>query len=327
MTWDPVAWFLGGGAQHSPEVARLLAFAATSAAEGIVTPGDLKVVPLATPGSSVRVLAGACLILNRAAGGAQQTYVARNISEDVKGIAATGTGSGRNDLVIAQIKDPFMPGEPWADPADVTVGPYIFTEVVPNVPTAATATPQDASAYLRTQGITGIPLAAVILPANSSVVGTAQLKDLRRLALPREKRVTVPLYTLDPQILTTVSPSWQEFPTTKPLVDVPEWATHAHVTITVAQLVQEPNAVNRADLVAQLGDKVSPGVQVNIAAGPQARSTVLVSSEVTVSHLAGTTTTVKMIGRRTNTDVAPGSIALDIYSQVIFDVTFSERVV
>ncbi|WP_348240077.1 hypothetical protein, partial [Salmonella enterica] len=87
-----------------PEVARLLAYAATAGAKGIVTPGDIKVVPLDVPGSSVRVHAGACLIPSEAAGGAQQTYVGRNPSADTVSISATGSGSGRSDLIVARVE-------------------------------------------------------------------------------------------------------------------------------------------------------------------------------------------------------------------------------
>ena len=61
MSFDSVPWFVGGGALHSPEVARLLAHAATSGAAGVVTPADLAVSALPVPGASVRVAVGGAL--------------------------------------------------------------------------------------------------------------------------------------------------------------------------------------------------------------------------------------------------------------------------
>lgn len=181
MTWDSVPWFIGGGAQHSPEVARLLAYAATNGAEGVVSPGDLKVAPLDVPGASVRVLAGACLVPNRAAGGIAQTYVGRNPSQDVVAIGATGSGAGRSDLVVARVEDPFMAGEPWDDPADPITGPYIFTRVISNVP-AGTTRLQDVPGHA---GESGIALARIDVPANTGAITTGMIKDLRKLAQAR----------------------------------------------------------------------------------------------------------------------------------------------
>ena len=94
MAWDSTPWFVGGGAHHSPEVARVLAYAASSGAEGIVTPEALRVRPLAVPGTSVRIAPGACLIVNRYPGGAWQTYVGRNPVEHTVPITAAGAGGG-----------------------------------------------------------------------------------------------------------------------------------------------------------------------------------------------------------------------------------------
>lgn len=242
--WDSVPWFIGGGAQHSPEVARLLAYAATSSAEGIVTPGDLKVVPLAVPGSSVRILAGACLIINRAAGGAQQTYVGRNPSEDVKALAATGSGSARNDLIIAQVKDPFMPGEPWATPSDVTKGPYIFSEIVSNVPASAAASNQAATAYLRTKGISGIVLAAVIFPANTATITAGMIRDLRKVAQPRRERFSGRYnITYDPNDAGTTG-TWLRYPDVpQPVLDIPDWATQAFIRVDIDGIMARDSAL------------------------------------------------------------------------------------
>jgi hypothetical protein len=227
MSWDSVPWFVGGGAEHSPEVARLLAFAAIGGAEGIVEPGDLKVLPLDVPSGSVRVVIGAALIRNRATGGAQQTYVARNPTEDVVSISETGSSGGRSDLIVAQIEDPNMAGEPWQDPTDPKVGPYVFTRVIPNVP-AGTTRLQDVPGY---EGRSAITLARVDLPASTGTVTAALITDLRKLARPRSERQVVK-GTLTDKTVTLSTSSWQAFPE-KPITGlvIPTWATHAVIRI------------------------------------------------------------------------------------------------
>lgn len=227
MSWDSVPWFVGGGAEHSPEVARLLAFAAIGGAEGVVEPGDLKVLPLDVPSGSVRVVVGAALIRNRATGGAQQTYVARNPTEDVVSISETGSAGGRSDLIVAQIEDPNMAGEPWQDPTDPKVGPYVFTRVIPNVP-AGTTRLQDVPGY---EGRSAITLARVDLPASTGTVTAALITDLRKLARPRSERQVVK-GTLTDKTVTLSTSSWQAFPE-KPITGlvVPTWATHAAIRI------------------------------------------------------------------------------------------------
>lgn len=333
MTWDGTPWFLGGGAQHSPEVARLLAYASTSGAEGIVTPGDLKVVPLAVPGSSVRVLAGACLILNRNASGAQQTYIARNPTEDTKGIAATGSGAGRNDLIVAQIKDPFLPGEPWADPADVTVGPYIFTEVIPNVPLSATTSPEAAADYLRTQGVSALALAAAVLPANTATITTAEIRDLRKLALPRSKReVLMSGPTPEVAMNNEGGAIWPDF---RPIVRVPEWATHAYVIATLSSIGHRGG--NALGLLTAVLQSTTTGTQYRAAnitydldASSDAgqRHTLIVGGGFDdVRPVGGRDVYVQLEARKTFASTNPGYLVTVDGTQVLFDVQFYERAV
>lgn len=235
--FDSVPWFVGGGAQHSPEVARLLAFAATSGAEGIVNVGDMKVQTLSVPGGSVRVSPGAALIRNRATGGDSQTYVSRLPTEDTVTIAATGSGAGRTDLIVAQIEDPFMAGEPWQDPADPKVGPYVFTRVIPNVP-AGTTRLQDVAGY---SGRSAVTLARIALPASTGTVTAAMITDLRKVALPREKsEVRAMNVSGAEKYIITATSAYPAGGQTWPAqaedigidIDIPEWASIVKVIAT-----------------------------------------------------------------------------------------------
>lgn len=221
--WDSVPWFVGGGAEHSPEVARLLAYAALGGAEGVVSPGDLKVVPLDVPGTQVRVSDGAALILNRATGGDQQTYVARNPDYDTVDIASTGSSGGRSDLIVVRIEDPNMAGEPWQQPADPTVGPYVFTRVIPNVPNTTTRL-QDVAGY---EGDSAYTLARIDIPASTGTITSGMIVDLRHLARPRSQRAVYSVANPKADLI-ALSSAWQALPSVPVTgIQVPTWATHA----------------------------------------------------------------------------------------------------
>ena len=319
MTWDSVPWFVGGGAQHSPEVARLLAYAATSGAEGIVTPGDLKVAPLAIPGSSIRVLAGAALILNRAASGNQQTYVGRNPTEDVVAIAPTGSGSGRSDLVVAQIRDPFMPGESWEDPDDPTVGPYIFTTVIPNVSQNTTKPPT---------GVSGIALARLDIPANTATITSAHIKDLRKLAQPRSERQMFST-THSGHLQLSDATTYRTWPNVTMQVEVPAWATYADLRVNISGISQI-GAFADAWIRAHIGNSVvstslymdndgwSDGIR---------HSTVLTASGPLLTAERGTVITLKTSALRYTDAAHPGYYQADPATQIGFDIQFSEKAV
>lgn len=223
MPLDSVPWFTGGGAQHSPEVARTLAYAATNGKLGIISPTDLKVTATAVPGSDVQVSVGSAAIPSRNATGANQSYIARMNTADTVSIAATSSSGGRSDLVVIQIEDPWVSGEPWQDPADPTVGPYVFTRVISNVP-AGTTDLNNVSGY---SGRTAITLARIDIPASTGTITSAMITDLRKMANPRSERQIVK-GTLDATTTTLSSATWNLYPR-NPItgITVPAWATHA----------------------------------------------------------------------------------------------------
>ncbi len=325
MTFDPVPWLVGGGAQHSPEVARLLAYASTGGAEGIVTPGDLKVTPTGVPSSSIRVLAGAGLILSRAAGGSQQTYVARNVSEDVVSIGATGSGSGRSDLIVARIEDPFMAGEPWADPSDPKVGPYVYTRVIPNVSPTTTTAPAGSSA---------IALARIDIPANTSTITAGMIKDLRKLALPRSSReVFMSAPAPEVPMNDTNGTVWPNF---RPIVTVPSWATAAYVICTLSSIGQRGGAaqglftaVIGGGLNGITGFRASNiGYDLDAPAAGGSRHTLVVSGGFTdVRSIAGKEVYVQTEARKINAAENPGYLVTVDGTQVLYDVQFYERAI
>lgn len=315
MSWDSVPWFVGGGAEHSPEVARLLAYAATSGAEGLVEPGDLKVQPLAVPGGSVRVAPGAALIRNRATGGDQQTYVARMATEDVVAIAATGSGAGRSDLIVARIEDPWLAGEPWQDPVDPKVGPYVFTRVISNVPAGTTSVAE------LNLGFSAIALARVDIPASTATITAGMITDLRALARPRTTRE---VFMSGPGTsIVANAGTWTDWNVYNPQVRIPEWATHVDLLTTVSGVLIWETYTD-GDVRNMVGSLTGSarGVDFDNPQGPTRETIVLLAGVAVPPELRGTVQTIKM-----QAQLGRGRLDATTGTHVLHDVQFSERAV
>lgn len=306
--WEKTPWFVGGGAEHSPELARLVLFASTAGAEGVVTHDSLKVRALGTPGGGVRIRPGAALMLNRSSGGAQQTYAARNPAEHEVGIGATSS-SGRSDLVVARIEDPQY--SPWPAPADVTTAQYVRTFVVTNVASSTT------SAAQLNLGYPAIALARIDIPANTSSITDAMIKDVRRVAQSRRARRT---------LIATPTTSIA-FPTTigdvlaMGSVDVPEWATYMYLRGDLGGAVLR-SATSNAEMRVRLGGEVTQTVAVTEEAGR--RTNMLSAGRIYVApHVRGGVRDVAIQARKS--DTGTGAWSIDAYSTGVVDVEFVEE--
>ncbi|QOP65147.1 minor tail protein [Arthrobacter phage Phives] len=332
MSWDSVPWFVGGGAEHSPEVARLLAYAAVGGAEGLVTPDDLKVTPLDVPGGGVKIAPGAALVRNRAAGGDLQTYVARNPTTDIVSIAATGSGSGRTDLIVAQIEDPYMPGEPWQEPTDPKVGPYVYTRVIPNVP-AGTKRLQDVPGY---SGRSAITLARVTLPASTGTVTAGMITDLRKMARPRTERRMTTVFPAGARTAGNKLPtsgSYAPWPLTtaqRPAVQVPEWATRIDIVVHMSGILFLKGGAT-VDTVAgtrTVFGTTTPsenGILIQDVEDTDGRYTfTTIGTHAIPASMRGTTQYIEAQAVRT---VGVGNWYADYQSSIVIDWQFSEEAV
>ncbi len=262
MALDPTPWVIAGGAQHSADLARALAFAATSGAEGVVLPDSLKVSPFSTAGGGVNVGPGAGILLNRSPGAAEQSYVARNASSTSVPIGATGAGGGRSDLVILRVRDHQYP--PWPAPADPATAQYTELFVVQNVPSGTTR----ASAL--NLGYPAIALARIDIPPSTSAITGSMIVDVRKVARPRRERIMFTAYPAvkDGLSATAAAPhgtGFQDFPTHTWSVDIPDWATIAVVRGTVAGVkVGSKDPAKNGDLDFQLAVSLG-GLQTEAA--------------------------------------------------------------
>lgn len=266
MAFDPVPWFIEGGAQHSAEVARLLAHIATGGGEGVLNATDMRVLALSVPGTAVRVMPGACAIRNRSLGSENQSYLARSMVEvDDLDVPASGSSGARSHLVVARVENPYISGEPWGAPPDVEDGPYIYPRLISDVPITA------RSVHELGLGYSAITLARITVPSNTATVTQSMITDLRGLVNP----ITGPQPNPDPDppdenddvpevtektffdiknfsgsaeaLATSPSSTWHNFPSAADwLIPIPTWATGADVYLQVANV--------RLDLGGAIGD-------------------------------------------------------------------------
>jgi hypothetical protein len=213
---------LTNGATHSAQQFRMLVRDLANGAEGITQGDDLKVTQRATPGAGVLVGDGSGVVKGRA-NTFQGSYSACNIGSVDVPIVATGSGSGRSDMVILRIEDPEYEGS--LNPATDQVA---YFQIISGVSSSATAIPD---------GRTGIPLARIDIPASTSTITNAMIVDLRKCANPRRSRTLV---TQSPASISTgigSSTSYSYFSTAAGWnIAIPDWATKAIVKIDVSPL-------------------------------------------------------------------------------------------
>lgn len=259
MSVDPVPWFIAAPAEHSAEVARTIAYQAISGKEGLARNGDLLVQALPVPGGAVRVLPGAAGILNRAPGGAGQAYIGRVGAAVSVPIAATGSGSGRSDLIVFRVDDPQYGGP---TPPSAEDGPYIRLDVVSGVNPDVT----------RVQQVPGhefdaaVTLARVDIPASTGTITDAMITNVSRVANPLTEGVLRVHNVTGAEAQTlTATGAYPLGGTTWPTAVeaawgdtfIPEWATRARVIMTWAGVLQPPGDM-LGRVWVQLGMSANP---------------------------------------------------------------------
>lgn len=332
MTFDPVPWIVGGGAEHSANVARNVAYASFGGKEGVINPTALEVKPLSTPGTSVRIMPGTVAIKNKATGVIDEMYVGRLMSQETVAIAATGAGAGRSDLIVVRIEDPNEPGPVYPIPSNRAVGPYIFARVISNVPSTTTSASQlglSRSEYA---------LARIDIPASTGTITAAMIKDLRDLATPA-KHVQRELVVLSPgsKQLLPANGTYKDWPAESlALLDVPEWATHVRAVAHVAGVAFGADGNNSGagwtasgtlrfqfnfDGTFVYGQDTAWNIDVD---GGIDRDTLMTATQAKAIPLAsrGGTIRVRLEGKRTNSGTTAAEFYIDSKSMVALDFEF-----
>jgi hypothetical protein len=332
VTWEGVPWAVANTALHSEQVLRLLAYYATQANEGVLSPGDLKVTQQTVATSSVQVAPGACAILVKNASLPYQTYIGRNPSIDTPiAIAATG-GAVRSDMVIVQVEDPNNPGEGWSAPGNLQTGPYIFTRVLSGVPSTA-RTLADAGFSTRN----AIPLARIDIPVSTSAITNAMITDLRVTGNPRSQRKVYTIQTGAGPFNLTANPYADWFGAWN--VDIPTWATQAVILamwggIRLDRFDSSTIGSATGNLRVRIGGTsaaptlVTQNVGYNYDTVPQAnveRKVMNLGDTISItSGVRGTTQVVALQGQKTGGNK---NLFADQYSFASVDIEFIEAAV
>ncbi|ALE05506.1 hypothetical protein AL755_08475 [Arthrobacter sp. ERGS1:01] len=229
MAFDSTPWFVGGGAQHSPEVARGFAYSATSGLEGISGVTDLRVQAQSVPNGTVRILPGNAVILNRYPGAAGQSYTLQSRTATDVPIAPTGSSGGRTDLVVARVLDPQYEG---AAPTDPTAFEYARPFVIQGVPASIKTFKELGLNY------PAIALAKVTIPANTATITAAMITGLRRVTQAFKDGDTLVIFPTAENVMPVAGyGSWPLTAAQKPTVSVPVWATSVTIQATVTGVV------------------------------------------------------------------------------------------
>lgn len=213
---------LTDGAFHSAQQFRMLVRDLARGAEGVTQGTDLKVTQLSTPGTSVQVSDGSGVIRGRV-NAFQGTYSACNVGAVSVPIASTG-GSPRSDMLILRVEDKEYEGN-----IDPVTGQVAYFQVISNVSSSATTIPD---------GRTGIPLARIDIPASTSTITNAMIKDIRVIANPRrETRLLTQSPATASTAITGSTLVYSYFSTaTGWSIAIPSWATTVRAKIDVAGL-------------------------------------------------------------------------------------------
>lgn len=322
MAFEPHPWFIGlEGVEHSAEVARTLAWAATNGATGVIRPNDLKVRAQTVPDGSVRIAPGGFVVESKYAGADQQSYIERVPTETSVEVPATGSSGGATRYVVARVNDPDYPGG----------------GAIPPVPNDATyAAPYVVSSLSSTR--TEVVLAKITQPANTAAITNSMITDMRVVANPRTWVVdrSDPLELADVETLTSTS-TGERFPNGggMQLIDIPKDATRCIVEAEWLQ-INEPGGEAYGKCWIEWGPLVSGSTTEREystqkfmwntpGSGGSSRNIWKVSQEMWVP--AAVRGTEQIFSMRAVLDYASSSAArpkMDQWSGITFKVTFQE---
>lgn len=325
MALDSVPYFVEGGAEHSAEVMRTLAYAIFGGQEGILERLDFAVRELDTPGTAVQVWPGVAPILNRAPGAFSQMYVGRMPTATQVNITPTDSSGGRSDLVIARVENPLDGSGLWSPPSEPTTGPYIFIRVIEGVPAGTKSLTQ-----LSNIGpFSAVPLARIDIPASTGTITDDMITDLRTIVNPAtglgpapngpgaEKLWTEESHTT--QSADTIDPgqhTYQNWPVVANwTVNIPEWAT----AVDIFAVVMNAKVINGdvwGDAMVSIngvlgGYATGFDLNLNTAHDPY-RAPIFVSGTQPVPASArGTAANVKIMLKMTDDSAVTGSLVAD----------------
>lgn len=330
MPLNPSAWAIDGAATGAV-LARVASYAETGGAEGVVSPGDLKVTQLDVAGSGVKIAGGAGLVLNGYQTTPNQTltvYDEGGSTLDSTFMPPVNAGA-QSHLVCVTVGVPgfSQSGHPWMTSDMPALGEeetfqYVRYFVIPNVPATTTDFSQLGLHY------PALALARIDLPAGVTTVTTARIVDLRKLARPRSQEeifnaASSSANTLNGSPINT----YENWPTSASFsVAVPKWATKAKIFAYVegARQIKAGNGSLRVTIVG-VGSTTVTDINESDPAGTAAdRRGYNVGGSIDIPLASrGTTKTIKMEGAVKDSGSA-AFLSTDVYTSSMIRVRFEE---
>lgn len=325
--FENVAYFTGGGAEHSPELMRLLPYAIVGSIEGVIEPGDLTVMPLEVPGGRVRMAPGAAILLNRHVQNPRESYIVRAPEWSYIDIPPTGPAGARTDLIGVRVEDPQYDG--WADPPSEDAAldwQYVMPFRIPNVD------PNIRHAAELNLGYAAYACALVTLPANTGTVIDQHIFPLRNLALPRSEAPILESAPLTNWFHAVDTVAFKRWPVEGREVRIPRWATHMSAKIDLAGILRTEGSIG-ADLRARFGDFLTAAnLTVEYDAGPGAATEARESFFLTIGGAVpadkrGAVVELWSEARRVFPESYPGYLRTAPGGQIAWDIRFYQYTV
>lgn len=327
-----VPWFTAGGAEHSPELLRSVAYANSGGNEGVVAPGDCRVTQTDTASGQLKISRGTVYIRNRSSGAYNQFYVATAYTDTFIDVPLNGSGI-RTDLIGVRIYDPQYPGSPQPpDAASAANWEYVKPYRLSNASPAQVQAAKEGSLDL---GFPAYFFAALVIPANTGTFTNGMLTNLRELAVPLQHTVIeMSGPTAEDALNGASSELGRIWPDYHPLVKVPRWATGVAVEATLSSIGQRVGGAQGLLTVVLAGGPggnlraQNIGFDLDPPAVGGSRSTLTVFGGFgDISHLQGKTITVQLEGRKTNAQIDTGYLVTVPGTQVGYKLTFFNRIV
>lgn len=349
MTFSSVPWAVGGGAVIPEDVARMIPYFMFNKTEGVLGATDLEVKALATPGGSVRVSPGGCVVLGRGSGQFYEAYLGKNDADVNVAVAPNNTASARSDLLIALVQDPYVAGSPWNIPTDRANGPYIVPYII-----------QGVSSTIRTVRSLGnnwsaIDLARIDIPANTATITSGMIVSLRgrvSAAPPQVPPPTAPppvqdvdIFIINPenefftlingpstaQDLASASKNvWRNWPVaSEVVVPIPTWATTMDVQFSLLNTMVDDDVWGETRVEIGSGEAYSGSTtyDFNKSTGWE-RIQIFAGGRISIpSTMRGKNKRFRVNAR--SLDVAPaepGTLRVDRGTLIRLEVTFKEQV-
>ena len=301
MTFLPAAVL--DGARTPAESVRRFFYSTTNGRSGVALPDALKVSALATPGPAVLIAPGPAAIVSNYPGASGQSYGVHNDSTVQIPVPANNTGSAIGRHVWVTIRDPQYPGMPT--PADPLSDTYIDVVV-----TASQIT--DRPAY---------KLATINMPNGASTVTQDMIVDTRDLAMPKEQNTKI-TYLPGADINITKGATYTAWAGAPQSVFIPEWTTHiiAAVHINGVEYTGTDKAVGGVRMVMNSSVDTQNGI---IGSTGKSRQSVFVLGRWKLVAGAGTYATFSV---QANHTVGAGNFQIDYQSQLLYDITFQQKI-